>query len=72
MTLTQTIIEQAVGLSARDRLKIVDSLLISLDEPSLEFDQLWAEEANKRLAAYRRGEMGTKDVESVLGQFRRE
>lgn len=61
-----------MGLSARDRLKIVDSLLISLDEPSLEFDQLWAAEASNRLTAYRRGEMGAKDVESVLGKLRRE
>lgn len=63
---TQGIIEQAVGLSARDRLKIVDTLLSSLDEPSAEFDQLWVYEAERRLAAYQRGEMGAVDAEVVL------
>ena len=71
MTLAQTIIEQAVGLSARDRLKIVDTLLVSLDEPSAEFDHLWVQEADRRLAAYQRGEMGAKDVEAILKTLRR-
>ncbi len=71
MTLAQTIIEQAVGLSARDRLKIVDTLLVSLDEPSPEFDHLWVQEADRRLAAYQRGEMGAKDVEAILKTLRR-
>jgi hypothetical protein len=62
----QSIIEQAVGLSASDRLKIVDTLLSSLDEPSAEFDQLWVHEAERRLAAYQRGEMGAVDAEVVL------
>ena len=71
MTLAQTIIEQAVGLSARDRLKIVDTLLVSLDEPSAEFDDGWVQEPDRRLAAYQRGEMGAKDVEAILKTLRR-
>ena len=54
-----------MGLSASDRLKIVDMLLSTI-EPSAEFDQLWVHEAERRLAAYQRGEMGAVDAEVVL------
>lgn len=49
------ILEQALTLKPVDRLIIIDGLLRSLDEPDAKIDDLWAEEAEKRLKAYREG-----------------
>lgn len=37
--------------------KLSPSARFSLDEPDRELDRLWSQEAEERLAAYRRGEM---------------
>lgn len=47
------ILEQALTLKPVDRLMIIDGLLRSLDEPDAKIDELWAEEAENRLKAYR-------------------
>lgn len=40
------------SLSATDKLMLVEWILISLDRPDPEIDQLWLSEAEKRLDAY--------------------
>lgn len=49
------ILEQALTLKPVDRLIIIDGLLRSLDEPDAKIDEIWAEEAENRLKAYREG-----------------
>lgn len=49
------ILERALTLKPVDRLIIIDGLLRSLDEPDAKIDELWVEEAEKRLKAYREG-----------------
>ncbi len=39
------------------------------DEPSPELDQLWSQEAEARLAAYRRGEMGAVSLSEILVKY---
>jgi putative addiction module component (TIGR02574 family) len=60
------ILEQAMTLKPVDRLMIIDALLRSLDEPDLKIDELWAEEAEKRLKAYRRGRLEVVPMEEVF------
>lgn len=43
-------------LSTRNRMRLADQLLASLDEPDeLEVEKLWIAEAKRRLTAYRAG-----------------
>lgn len=49
------ILEKALKLKPQDKLTVVEGLLKSLDEPDKGIDRIWAEEAEKRLDAYRRG-----------------
>jgi hypothetical protein len=46
------ILEQALKLKPEERFMIVEGLLNSLDEPDRKLDDIWAEEAEKRLKAY--------------------
>ncbi|MBF0107798.1 MAG: addiction module protein [Magnetococcales bacterium] len=71
MDATATAIEaQARKLSPSARLELVDAILSSLDEPDREMDRLWSQEAEERLAAYRRGEMKAIPLDDVLAKYR--
>ena len=54
-------------LAPEDRSRLVDMLLVSLHEaPVAEVEAVWDQEAERRLAAYDRGEMQAIDGEEVL------
>ena len=67
---SQALIEQASGLTALEKMEVVDALLASVDKPDAEIDRLWAAEAEDRLAAYRRGEIKALDLNQVLAKYR--
>jgi putative addiction module component (TIGR02574 family) len=67
---TKNLSVQARKLTPAERLDLVDDILASLDEPDPSIDQLWAKEAEDRLAAYRRGEIKTISLEEVLAKYR--
>ncbi len=60
------ILEQALELKVNERSKLVDELLKSLDKPDEEIDEIWAEEADKRLEDYRRGELKAVPMENIF------
>lgn len=64
----KTIIESALTLNPQDRLLIIESLLKSIDNPDKELDEIWAEEAEKRLQAYEAGKMTTHTFKEVFGE----
>jgi len=57
-------------LTASERAALIDDLLASLDAPDPRIDALWAEEAERRLAAVESGEMPARDAEEVLADLR--
>ena len=66
----KTLIEQARALPPQDRIALVEDVLDSLDDADPDMDQLWAREANERLAAYRRSELAAKDLGDIVGKYR--
>jgi putative addiction module component (TIGR02574 family) len=59
------------ALAPEDRSRLVDMLLESLNEQSLtEIEAAWDEEAERRLAAYDRGDVQAIDGEEVLAKAR--
>jgi putative addiction module component (TIGR02574 family) len=63
---SKEILEQAMALKPEERFMIVEGLLKSLDEPDRKIDEIWAEEAEKRLAAYREGRLEGVPMEEVF------
>jgi putative addiction module component (TIGR02574 family) len=45
---------------------LVEGLIQSLDEPDKKLDEIWAEEAEKRLKAYRNGTLKGVPMEEVF------
>ncbi|MCY1300679.1 putative addiction module component [compost metagenome] len=66
---SQTLSKEARRLSATERLELVEDLLDSLDTPDTTLDAQWAQEAEDRLAAYRRGELKALPLAEVLGKY---
>ena len=63
--------EQARALSAEERAKLAESLLESLHSPVSEVEAAWAEEIERRVAAFDRGEIPSYQAEDVFAEARR-
>ena len=51
------VLEKALKLKPDERFMVVDALIKSLDEPNSSLDEIWVGEAEKRLKAYRSGNL---------------
>lgn len=60
------ILEQALKLRPEERFLVIEGLIKSLDEPDKELDAIWAEEAEKRLMAYREGKLKSIPMEEIF------
>ncbi len=60
------ILEQALKLRPGEKFMVVEGLIKSLDEPDSSIDQIWAEEAEKRLKAYRSGKLEGIPMEEIF------
>ncbi len=60
------ILKQALNLKIEERFILLESLIKSIDESDQNLDDLWAEEAEKRLAAYREGRWEGVSMEEIF------
>ena len=65
MTLqSQKILQEALGLTPVERAELVEQILASFEFPARkDIDAAWAKEAEERIDAYERGEIGTTSSE---------
>jgi putative addiction module component (TIGR02574 family) len=63
---SKEILKQALQLKPEERFTVVEGLLKSLDEPDKKLDDIWAEEAEKRLKAYREGRLEGIPMEEIF------
>ena len=63
---TKELLDEAMKLKPEDRLTLVEGLIKSLDEPDRKLDEIWAEEAERRLRAYRQGSLESVTMEEVF------
>jgi putative addiction module component (TIGR02574 family) len=61
------LLQAALALSPNERFALADGILSSLDAPDPEIDRIWIDEAARRLAAFRRGEVKGIPAEDVIG-----
>ena len=66
----EKILQEALNLPLQDRAEVSERLLATFQEaPDPELDKLWAQEAEDRLAAYDRGELGGAPAEEVFARI---
>lgn len=63
---TKELLKEALKLKPEDRLTLVEGVIRSLDEPDKKLDDIWAEEAEKRLKAYREGRLEGVPMEEIF------
>ena len=66
---SETLSAQAAQLTPKERIQVVERILNSLDQPDAALDALWANDANDRLAAYRRGEIKAVGLPDVIAKY---
>jgi putative addiction module component (TIGR02574 family) len=66
---TRQILENALALPPVERAAIIESLLSSLDQPDVCIDDIWAEEAERRIAAHDAGHMKAIPADEVFQEF---
>jgi hypothetical protein len=64
----KSLINQALELTSRERAIVAEQLLLSLDRPNQEIDEIWANEAEARVEALESGKLRKVSAESVLGK----
>ena len=69
MTMFST--KEVLALKPLDKIRLVDELLLSLDMPNKELDEIWAEESEKRIDAYEGGRTQAHNVYEVLAKYNR-
>jgi putative addiction module component (TIGR02574 family) len=63
---SKDVLEQALKLKPDERFLVVEGLIKSLDEPDSSLDTIWANEAEKRLRAYRAGTLEGIPMEAIF------
>jgi putative addiction module component (TIGR02574 family) len=60
------LIDEALELKPAERFIVIEALIKSLDMPDPEVEKAWAEEAEKRLIAYKDGKLETISFEDMF------
>ena len=60
------ILQEVLRLKPQERYLMVESLLKSLDKPDEAIDEIWAEEAQKRLQDYKDNNIKTISFEKIF------
>ncbi len=68
---TEVILEQALALSPKGRVALVEKLLASLDQPDPGVDALWAKEVEDRIDAYEAGKLEAIPAEAVFKKYKK-
>jgi len=63
---TKALLDEAMKLKPEERFTLVEGLIQSLDEPDKRLDEIWAEESEKRLKAYREGRLEGISMEEIF------
>ena len=72
-TQSEQVLHEALDLPPVERAELVEQILASFDFPARkEIDDLWAKEAEDRIDAYERGEVGTVPIKQVFEKIDRD
>lgn len=63
---TNEIIQEAINLKPQEKYLIIESLVLSLNEPDKDIEKIWIEESQKRLDEYKNGNLKTLSFEEVF------
>ncbi len=66
----RALVDRILRLKPVERLRLMDFIYGSLERPDSEIDEIWYDEAERRLAAHEAGEVQGIPADQVLGKRR--
>ncbi len=63
----KALIDSVLQLKPAERMRLLNVIYCSLERPNTEIDNIWYDEAERRLAAYKKGEVKGIPASKVLG-----
>ncbi|MFH1112648.1 MAG: addiction module protein [Pseudomonadota bacterium] len=63
------VLREALTLNPAQIAELIDKLLLSLDKPDVEIEEMWAREAESRIDAYEEGKIKAVTLEQVLRKY---
>lgn len=63
---TKLIIDEGLQLKPAEKVIVIEALIRSLDVPDPAIEVAWADEAERRLKAYKAGKLGTISLEEMF------
>jgi putative addiction module component (TIGR02574 family) len=64
----KALVESVLQLKPAERMRLLDVISGSLERPDAALDEIWYDEAERRLAAYKTGDVKGIPAEQVLGE----
>jgi len=71
MLAIEQILTEISPLKAVEKIKLVDEILSSLNQPNQEIDDIWAKEAEDRVKAYHDGTINAVPAQKVFEKYRK-
>ena len=66
MTETKVVIDEGLQLKPAEKVIVIEALIRSLDVPDPNIEKAWADEAERRLKAYKEGKLETISFEEMF------
>jgi putative addiction module component (TIGR02574 family) len=63
------ILKEALTLKPSEKAELIDKLLLSLDKPDEDIEELWAKEVESRIDAYEQRKIKAVPLEQILKKY---
>jgi putative addiction module component (TIGR02574 family) len=63
--------KKAVKLQPKERIRLVEAILYSLDKPDSQIEKSWVAESEARYKAYKRGALEAKEWDTIKKKYNR-
>lgn len=67
---SKTLLKEALNLRPADRLRLIEWLAESLDQPDERIERIWAEEAERRFEALVAGRVKTIPLDEIIQRYK--
>ena len=64
----KAMIDSVLRLKPAERMKLLNAIYSSLERPDASIDEIWYDEAERRLASHKAGKVAGVRAESVIGE----
>lgn len=71
METVEELAKKAIILGPKERIRLVEAILYSLDKPDPEIEKSWLAESEARYAAYKRGALHAEDWDEIRKRYER-